>query len=190
MKAAQYHPGWSANTIDDMFVIILSAGTWFDEVINNLIQPNFKHKPALHTELAISLLSNRDKSNEAIREGWFKYLFINVAKNQIHSKTSPFHSNNRKEVFADVDVTNLMVYDDSDDDLDYKMQMEEDMQELQAATNQTKLSWFESEMKRLYWDEGKTLREIEDEYGIDHCAVYKVVTRVKNKIENNVKKNK
>ena len=49
------------------------------------------------------------------------------------------------------------------------------------------MDYFESEMIRLYFDEGMTYRAISREYGVNHTLVYKtvkdVLTRIKKQME-------
>jgi hypothetical protein len=50
--------------IDKILEEIATKGSIYDEIINNIIQPNYHLKPELISELAISFLENRKKLNE------------------------------------------------------------------------------------------------------------------------------
>ena len=51
----------------------------------------------------------------------------------------------------------------------------------------TKKTWFEDKMWEEYFINGKTYRQIEAEYGLDHCLVFHNVKKIKEKIKNKIK---
>ena len=112
--------------------------------------------------------------------GYFKYYFINSVKNQVHSNTSPFHKNIRIK-----DYDYLQDYTDlpNDDDIQEKILFEERLDKVNEIYKLTSKSWFEDRMWEEYFVNGKTYRQIEKEYGLDHCLVFHNVKKVKQKIQ-------
>lgn len=176
----------SAQTAYSILTYIASAGTIYDEIINNMIEPNFHLKPELISEIAISFLGNQDKVNEVIKNGYFNYYFIMTVKNQVHSKTSSFHKINRmtKGVFNEPIETFAMNMDDgSIQDKEEQEIKEKQLQLLEEILNDTKVTWFEKEIYDLYFHKGYSYRQIEEETGIDHCLAWTKIKNIKNRIK-------
>lgn len=176
----------SAQTAYTILNYIASAGTVYDEIIDNMITPNFHQKPELISEIAISFLSNEEKVNKALKGGYFNYYFIRVVKNQVHSKTSPFHKNCRKTNTQAIPVDEIDI-EDEQDDLSYKMLNEAQNDILNDVLEGTKTTWFEAEIFRLYFDEGLTYRAIEAETGIDHSLCWVTIKKLKQRIKKQIK---
>ena len=98
--------------LDNILKEISSKGTIYDEIINNIIQPNFHLKPELISEIALSFLENREKIEMVIEQNYFLYYFIRTVKNQIHSKTSGFYKNTR--IKEHIPIDNIQFIDESD----------------------------------------------------------------------------
>jgi len=79
--------------VRDILKEITTPNSIYDEIIDNVIRPNFQIKPELISELAISFLENEKKVNEVIKQGYFLYYFIRAVKNNVHSNTRPFYKN-------------------------------------------------------------------------------------------------
>ena len=76
--------------LDNILKEISSRGTIYDEIINNIIQPNFHLKPELISEIALSFLENREKIEMVIEQNYFLYYFIRTVKNQYIPKQVVF----------------------------------------------------------------------------------------------------
>jgi hypothetical protein len=166
--------------INDILIEITTKGSIYDEIMNNLLSPRFELKPELISELSLSFLENREKIEKVYEMGYFKYYFINSVKNQVHSNTSPFHKNIRIK-----DYDYLQDYTDlpNDDDIQEKILFEERLDKVNEIYKLTSKSWFEDRMWEEYFVNGKTYRQIEKEYGLDHCLVFHNVKKVKQKIQ-------
>lgn len=166
--------------INDILIEITTKGSIYDEIMNNLLSPRFELKPELISELSISFLENKDKIEKVYEMGYFKYYFINSVKNQVHSNTSPFHKNIRIQDYDYIqDYTDIP----NDDDIQEKIQFEERLDRVNEIYKLTSKSWFEDRMWEEYFVNGKTYRQIEKEYGLDHCLVFHNVKKVKQKIQ-------
>jgi hypothetical protein len=166
--------------INDILIEITTKGSIYDEIMNNLLSPRFELKPELISELSLSFLENREKIEKVYEMGYFKYYFINSVKNQVHSNTSPFHKNIRIK-----DYDYLQDYTDlpNDDDIQEKILFEERLDKVNEIYKLTSKTWFEDRMWEEYFVNGKTYRQIEKEYGLDHCLVFHNVKKVKQKIQ-------
>ena len=166
--------------INDILIEITTKGSIYDEIMNNLLSPRFELKPELISEISLSFLENKEKIEKVYEMGYFKYYFINTIKNQVHSNTSPFHKNIR---IKDYDYIQDCVDIPSDDDIQDKIQFEERLDKVNQIYKITNKSWFEDRMWEEYFVNGKTYRQIEKEYGLDHCLVFHNVKKVKQKIQ-------
>jgi hypothetical protein len=171
---------------------IAQPGNIYSEIMDNMLYPNLELKNELISELAISFHKNKKKVVKSYEEGWFKYLFISAVKNQIHSKSSPFHLNVRQRIsdkFGTYDFNLDMVEIEDVSTIGDKKIKEDMMQFIYLARENVKMTWFESEMVRLYYDENMTFRAIEKLYGIDHCVVFKTIKDFKKKMSEELTKN-
>jgi len=175
----------SAHTACSILTLIASAGTVYDEIIDNIIAPNYHQKNELISEIAISFLSNETKVNQALEQGYFNYYFINVVKNQVHSKTSSFHKNVRKSNVYAIPVDEIDIVDEQDD-LEYKELNERQNDILNDILSSTKTTWFDAQIFRMYYEEGMTYREIEERTQIDHCLAFTVIKKIKNRIKKEI----
>jgi len=161
---------------------ICMKGSIYDEIIDNLIKPNYHLKPELISELAISFLENEDKLNQVIKEGYFKYYFIRACKNQIHSNTSPFHKNTR--LTENLYYDNLEVADE--DYIQTKIENEEKYLKIDRTYTKIPKTHFQEFVWQEYWTKDKTYRQIGDEIGVSHCLIFhevkKVMVQLKDKI--------
>lgn len=166
--------------INNILIEITTKGSIYDEIMNNILSPRFDLKPELISELAISFLENKDKIEKVYEMGYFRYYFINSVRNQIHSNTSPFHKNNRIKDYDYIqDYTNIP----NDDDIQEKINFEERLDLVNNLYKNTSKNWFEDRMWEEYYVNGKTYRQIEKEYGLDHCLVFHNVKKIKDRIK-------
>ena len=70
-----------------------------------------------------------------------------------------------------------------DDDIETKIEFEEKLNKINKLYKDTSKTWFEDKMWEEYYINGKTYRQIEAEYGLDHCLVFHNVKKVKEKIK-------
>jgi DNA-directed RNA polymerase specialized sigma subunit len=175
--------------INNILTQICQKGSIYDQVIDNIITPNFHQKDELISELAIQFHSQEKNIIKAIDGGYFKYLFIRIIKNQVHSSTSPFHKNCRVQSNNAFDISESFIeLEDDDFELNDKMLKEEQRNALEQAIKSIKTTWFEMEMFNLYYKQNKTYRQIEEEYNIDHVLVFLTVKAVKERIKKQIKK--
>lgn len=175
--------------INNILTQICQKGSIYDQVIDNIIAPNFHHKDELISELALQFHSQEKNIIKALDGGYFKYLFIRIIKNQVHSSTSPFHKNCRTQSNNAFDISESFLDIEEDDfELNDKMLKEEQRLMLEQAVKTIKTTWFEMEMFNLYYKENKTYRQIEEEYNLDHVLVFLTVKKVKEKIKKQISK--
>jgi RNA polymerase sigma factor (sigma-70 family) len=157
----------------------------YDELINNILGGKNAHlKSALISELATYFLENPDKIITAWNSNYFKYYFVRVITNTVNSNTSPFY---KREIIKDTNYYDAFDENDFEDipnekDLMYK--------KIDLALKRVKVSWFESEIFKLYYQKGLSYREIEKECNIDHVYAYKTTKKVLDLVKEEIKKNK
>lgn len=165
-------------TVEEALEQMYNKNSEYSQIIDKLIAPHFHYKNDLLGEIAISYLTNKEKVQKAIDNNYFKYYFIMTVKNQVHSSTSLFHKNIRlsDKIQAEEDIQLEDVIDQHS--LEYKIEMDDRYNITQQLKNNTKMTYFESEMMRLYFDEEKTYRAIAEEYGINHTLIFKTIQNV------------
>jgi hypothetical protein len=166
--------------VNRLLIEIATPNSIYDEIINNIISPRYDLKPELISEIAISFLENKEKIDEVYRQGYFKYYFINTVKNQVHSNTSSFHKNVRVKDYEFMDEITLM---DDDSDINDKIIFEEKLDTLNKIYKGIKKDWFQATIWDEYFVNNKTYRQIETDWGIDHCLAFHTVKKMKKKIK-------
>lgn len=173
----------SAQTPYTILEYIASGGSVYDQIIDTIIAPNFHQKDELISELAVSYLNNKESVNKALKGGYFNYYFISSVKNQVHSSTSPFHFNVRQTSNQGIEASWLAnSLEDDNEDLQYKMMIEEQQAILDEVLDEIHVTYFESEMFRMYYKEGLSFRKIEKVTGTDHVTVHSTVSNIRDKI--------
>lgn len=169
--------------IRPILVQIATKGTVYDEIIDNLITPNFHLKPELISELSISFLENETKVNSVIEQGYFIYYFIRAVKNNIHSNTSPFHKNTR--------IKDNLYYDnlEIEDQTDIERKEEKETKFKLIDRNYTKIpkTYFQDLVWSKYFIEGKTHRQIAKELEISHCLSWHEINKIKDELIKKIK---
>lgn len=167
--------------IRQVLIEIAKPKSIYDEIIDNLITPNFHLKPDLLSELAIGFLTNEKKVDEVIKNGYFIYYFIRATKNQIHSKTSGFHKNTR--IKDNLYYDNLEVPDDIN--LDYKEEVEVKLKKIDSTYVKIHKTYFQEFIWHEYYTLGKTYRQIakENDHAFSHCLVFHEIKKIKEKIK-------
>jgi len=158
-------------------------GSIYDEIIDNIIRPNYHLKPELISEIAISFLENREKIENVIKDGYFLYYFIRVVKNNVHSKTSPFHKNVRIKDNLDI-LNNIEIEDTSS--IDELEETEKKFQQIDKIFVTIPKTHFQNIIWNEYYYENKTLREIGKKYEVSHCLVFHEIKKIKDEIKRNV----
>jgi hypothetical protein len=160
---------------------IAKPNSIYDEIIDNIIRPNFHLKPELLSEISISFLENEKKVNEVITKGYFLYYFIRTIKNNVHSNTSPFYKNTtiRDHVYYD----NIDLVDNSD--IELKIEKELKLQRIDKAYTQIPKTYFQEFLWHEYYTMGKTHRQIakENENSFSHCLVFHEVKKIREKLK-------
>jgi hypothetical protein len=166
------------SVVDKVLIEIATKGSIYDEIIDNIIQPNFNLKPELISELAISFLENQKKVGEVIKQGYFLYYFIRAVKNNVHSNTSPFYKNTviKDTMYYD----NIEIVDD-EDQIDNKMDDEEKYILIDKFYTKIPKTYIQEFFWQEYYSKGKTYRQIanENENVFSHCLVFHEVTKIK-----------
>ena len=170
--------------LDNILKEISSKGTIYDEIINNIIQPNFHLKPELISEIALSFLENREKIEMVIEQNYFLYYFIRTVKNQIHSKTSGFYKNTR--IKEHIPIDNIHFIDESD--LEQKKQIEELYQLIDKSYIKIPKTYFQEYLWHEYYTLNKTHRQIGMENDISHCLSFHEIKKIKEKLIEEIKK--
>jgi len=164
----------------------------YNEIMNNILYPNLHLKPQLLSEISIWMCENKRKIVKMHEEGWFKFWFIRTVKNQVHSSTSGFHKNVRETISSkfntgDFDFQFFDAECTDENDIQYKIEKEIIYDMIKKERRQLDITWFESEIFRLYYDEGMTYRAIEKTHQIDHCLAFHIVDKVRKKLKENLK---
>jgi len=158
---------------------IATKNTIYDEIIDNIIKPNYHLKPELISELAISFLENRTKVEKVIKEGYFVYYFIRAVKNNVHSSTSPFHKNNRLK--ENIYYDNMEVTEE--DDIELKKDIEEKYLRIDRAYVKIPKTHFQDFIWGEYYNKGKTLREIGKELEMSHCLIFHELKKIREEMK-------
>lgn len=171
-------------TIDDLLNEICKKNSIYDIIIDNIIAPNYDLKLPLISEIAISFLQNEGNIMKKYRQGEFRYYFARVVINQVKSKTSPLHRNHRStlnDLLGDKrDWDSLPEVYDDETEIDLKIDKE---LRLRAFRETKHLSWYESEICKMYFEQGYSTRQIEKIDGIDHMSVWLTIREFKNRVK-------
>lgn len=173
-------------SLNEILEELYNTESEYNQIIDKLIAPHFHYKDDLLQEICLSYLSNKNKVQKAIDEGYFKYYFIMTVKNNVHSSTSPFHKNirlnNKVQVEQDVQIEEII----DEYGMEYKLEMDEKYEQAKQLRKNVKMNYFESEMMRLYFDENMTYRAIAEEYDINHTLVFLTVQNVLERIKKQI----
>ena len=164
--------------IDKVLVEVATKGSVYDEIIDNIIQPNFHLKPELISELSIGFLENREKLNKVIQEGWFIYYFIRSVKNQVHSNTSGFHRVTR--IKDNIMIDNIVFIEESD--LELKYEIEEKYKLIDSCYVRIPKTYFQDFLWNEYYFLNKTHRQIGTENNISHILSFHEIKKLKEKL--------
>lgn len=162
-----------------ILVEIATPSSIYDEIMRNIITPNFHLIPELISELSISFLENEEKINGIIEQGWFKYYFIRACVNQVHSSTSGFHKNTRIQDKLFIDNFDLI----DNDDIELKTEKELKLLKIDKTYTKIPKTYFQEFLWQEYYTKGKTHRQIAKENGISHCLSYHEIKKVRDKIQ-------
>ena len=175
--------------VRDILTEITTPNSIYDEIIDNVIRPNFQLKPELISELAISFLENEKKVNEVIKQGYFLYYFIRAVKNNVHSNTSPFYKNTviKDTIYYD----NIEIIDDSEQ-IDDKMDDEEKYLLIDKFYTKIPKTYIQEFFWQEYYTKGKTYRQIanENENVFSHCLVFHEVSKIKKILKQHIESKK
>lgn len=162
---------------------IATKGSIYDEIINNIITPNYNLKPELISELSISFLENETKLDEVIKQGYFLYYFIRSVKNQVHSNTSSFHKNVRIKDYVFID--NIEIEDTTD--IELKEEKEEKYRLIDKYFVKIQKTHFQNHLWIEYFQNGKTHRQIGKEMEISHCLSFVEIKKIKEELIKKIK---
>ena len=165
--------------IDEILKEIITEGTIWDEIIENIIHPNSHLKPELISEISLGYMENKEKIEDVWEKGYFKYYFINTVRNQIRSNTSSFHKNIRITDYKTFDDGFELEDENNDEDILKKMETEVRIDVVKNVLNEIPITWFERQMFVEYYMNNRTYRNIEEEYTLDHVLVWKTVKKVR-----------
>jgi hypothetical protein len=174
--------------VRDILIQITTPNSIYDEIIDNVIRPNFHLKRELISELSISFLENEKKVNEVIKQGYFLYYFIRAVKNNVHSNTSPFYKNTV--------IKDTMYYDNieiiDEDDIEEKIFNEEKYQLIDKYYTKIPKTYIQEFFWQEYYTQGKTYRQIakENENVFSHCLVFHEVSKIKKILQQHIESKK
>lgn len=178
-------------TFNEIAVEIFDPKSIYNEIMNNILYPNLHLKEELLSEVSIWMCENKKKIVKMVDEGWFKFWFIRTIKNQVHSSTSGFHKNVRETISSKFGTQEFSFeffdIENNDDDLQHKIEREIIYNTIKKERRALDITWFESEIFRLYYDEGMTFRAIEESHKIDHVLAWHIVKKVRTKLKKNLK---
>jgi hypothetical protein len=168
--------------INDFLNELCRKGSIWNDIIDNIIGGDGKLKSALISEIALSYLERKKNIEPLLGKPEFKYYFIQTVINQVKSNTSPLYKNYKKTLSTseEFDFTALDIKDEND--IDEKIDFEFKLNDLKSKLLKIKISWFEGQMFKLYYEDGLTYRQIEKEWGINFLTAYSAVKRVKEKL--------
>lgn len=168
-----------------------------NQICNEIMDPNGpfqdyiktkipeQHQGDLLQEIMIILLEKPKKLIEAYEGKWLRYLFVNISSKQFFSSSSPYHKKYRQpfnELNYDMNIEDIS-------DIDYKTEMELKNSLLQTALENTKLSWYQQNLMRYYFDENLSYKKIEKETGIDHSSIFIEIHKCLRKIRESLPEN-
>ncbi len=176
-------------SLDEFLYDMATPTGFYYSIIMNIVEDD-KVARALVSELSLYYLERREETTKKINEKNFKYWFIRTVINQVKSKSSPFYKNYVK-IYSDVDISKYseLLEDVSDDDIEHKIIKERKHKWLESiieGKSDVKMTWFENQMFKLYYIEGKTYRAIQDEWGVNFLTVFNTVKELKEKIKKKV----
>jgi len=151
------------------------------EYMKIVIKYSYEKRYEILSELCLSFLE-RAKAIEAIyTAGYFLYYFSNVVKYQVKSSTSSFHKNCRikEQISAD---SMIDIIDDNE------IRQEDKINIISDALSSVKTSYFDAQMFKHYYFDNMTYRQIEAEFGVDHCLVYHSIKKTLKKIKKQIEK--
>lgn len=172
-------------TINEILTTTFTDGSIYDEVMNNILKHRGHLKSELISELSISFLSNPAKIEKVYDDGWFRYYFIRAVMNQVNSSTSPFYKATSLKDNPSVDNLSMLEGTGVED----KITKENQFKQIEEAMENITVSWFDSEMFKEYYVNGKSHRTIEKEFDVDHCLAWTSVNKTRNKIREYIKTN-
>jgi len=168
---------------------VFKPGSIYDEIIDNILSYNVHLKNPLLSEIGMYICENKKKIAKMVDEKYFKYWFINFVRIQATKRNASLYANERLTIskqFGTEEFDFNMYEKEEDDDITIKELLEERWDMLKVAREEVKVSWFDAEMFRLYYDEKKTYRAIEEEYNINHVLVFNSVKKVREKLKKHI----
>ncbi len=175
---------------------ICKPNSIYDVILSKQLGAEAHLKSELISELAVSFLNNKKEVIKSYEEGWFRYKFSRAVTNQIQSKTSPFHRQVRMTLNDRLAQTKPIEWMDDNliDETEFENELEEYkehiVQKKLEAIESTKMTWYESEIVKMHFEQGYSTRQIEKLDGIDHVSVWKTIKAYQKKVKNNLDKNK
>jgi len=177
--------------IDQILKDIADPKSIYSEIMDNILYPRIDLKLELISEIAISYLSRPKKIEKVWEEGYGKYFFIRTVINNVKSNTSPFYKNCIKTDYELIDGWDYDIEDTSSQEIELKIEKEEKLKKIDNSYKKINKDWFKAQMWDDYYIKGKTFRQIEEDWDIDHCLVWHTVNNMRKDIKKNInKKNK
>lgn len=169
------------SNINEIIEEIVKKGSIYDDIMDKFLHMAHKHhlKPELISEICLSFLQNPEKIERVYHQGGLRWYFIRTVQNQVNSSTSPFYK--ATHLIDNIPVENVPSVLDTQ--IDEKMEIEAMYEQIEEALDELKVPWFDSEIFKLYYIEGKSYRQIEREHDIDHCLAWNSVKKTKRLIK-------
>jgi len=170
--------------IDKIINEIYTKGSEYDEIIDNILQPNLHLKPELLSEIMANWLEKPQKIEQVYKDGYLKYYFIMTVKNQVRSNTSSFYKNAKiKDMKTFDEVSYDIEWDTNEEGIEEATDNYNKLLQIKKAINELDVSFFEKAMFQEYYFNGKSYRTIGKEYKIDHVLPFKAVKNVMAKLK-------
>ena len=148
------------------------------------IQDNIsiKHSDDLLQEILLILLDKPKKMIQAYDEKWLRYLFVNISSKQYFSSSSPFYKKYRQH-FSEISDG---MSSGNNDDIEYKMDMEDKWHMLKVAIEKTDFTWYETNLMEHYFDKNLSYQKVEDALEVDSVSVWMTIQKCLGKIKHNL----
>lgn len=175
----------SLETITDLMNDMADPKGFHYQIIANIVGNDKKKIRAVISEIAANWLEKPKEIEKRMKSKDFRYYFVGTVLNQVKSKTSPLYKNYIK-TNADIEIFDTLELEQTDD-IEEKREREKRLIWLEGITTgkntNVKMTWFEMEMFKLYYVEGFTYRQIQDEWGVNFLTAYNAVKTVVEKIK-------
>lgn len=173
----------TASTLNDIITHINQDTDMYKEIVMNVSKQYYED---MWGEMMLILLEykNPDKLIEAYNKKYFKYFFIRILTNQIHSSTSPFFYKYKRHNL-DLNVEIESVGDIEDDS------WVEEINKFNEKTDEflEQEHWYDKELFNMYYKEGLSYSKINQLTKIPKSSLWNSVSKTTERFRNYLNKN-